>query len=517
MRDILQQIDALMQAHKMDSAEALCVDLVEDHPDRVEGWLHLGWISQLKTNADKMLECGESACVIDPRSIAALMLIVEGAMGSGQMNRAKEALLQIEGLGGKDAKLWSHIAKLNTNAGAFEAAGRCYDIAYEILGDDPDALYNCAAAQLALGNMDKAEAFYNRVLDLKPSDTDVYYNRATLRKQTQDKNHIDEIESFIKRTNLTTDLIVPAYYALAKENEDLGNYKQSIEALIKGANARSSLLQYDVQADVTTMHQVANTMCAFEDNDTAATDHHDGRIFILGLPRSGTTLVERMLVSHKSTESLGELTDLVVALTKTIGKVSDKEDLIIRSPQMDYSEMGQYYMSSTAQRSLTDATILIDKTPANFLYIGWIALAIPNAKIIHLRRNPMDSCYAMYKTLFRMGYPFSYTLEDLGAYYVAYHDLMAHWRRELPGRILDVDYESLVAEPEVQSQRIFAHSGLEWDASVLDFHKSKAPVATASAAQVRQPIYKSSVGKWRHYERELAPLKAILNNAGIKT
>lgn len=517
MRDILQQIGSLMQARKMDAAEALCMGLVKDHPDRVEGWLHLGWISQLKTNADKMLDCGERACAIDPRSIAALMLIVEGAMGSGQMNRAKEALMQIEELAGDDAKLWSHIAKLNTNTGSFVAAGRCYNRAYEILGDDPDALYNCAAAQLALGNMDKAEDFYDRVLKIKPSDTDVYYNRATLRKQTPDKNHINQIERFIKKADLTPDLKAPLFYALAKENEDIGNYKHSIKALLEGANARSNQLQYDVQVDVTTMHQVANTMGAIEIKDSKTKDLGEGRIFVLGLPRSGTTLVERMLESHKTTESLGELTDLVVALTKTIGKVSDKEDLITRSPQMDYFKMGKYYMSSTAQRSLSTATILLDKTPANFLYIGWIARALPKAKIIHLKRNPMDSCYAMYKTLFRMGYPFSYSLENLGAYYAAYRGLMDHWHNVLPGHIFDVQYEELVSDPEATSKGMFEYLGLEWDRSVLDFHKSNAPVATASAAQVRQPIYTSSVEKWRHYEKELTPLKNILEQAGIAT
>ena len=159
--------------------------------------------------------------------------------------------------------------------------------------------------------------------------------------------------------------------------------------------------------------------------------------------------------------------------------------------------------------------MFIDKTPVNFLYIGLIARALPNARIIHLRRHPMDSGYALYKTLFRMGCPYSYDLADIAAYQLAHRRLMDHWRAVLPGRFLDVDYEALVTYQEAVSRRIIAHCGLDWQDACLRFHENSSPAATASAVQVRQPIHANSVGLWRRYAEQLEPLKAALTAGGM--
>jgi hypothetical protein len=167
------------------------------------------------------------------------------------------------------------------------------------------------------------------------------------------------------------------------------------------------------------------------------------------------------------------------------------------------------YRNSTTQR-LPDSPYIIDKTPLNFLYIGLIAKTMPAARIINLVRDPMDVGYAMYKTLFRMGYPFSYDLEDIGRYICAKDRLMAHWEAVLPGKIINVDYQQLVTRQEGESRKLVSALGLEWHPDCLAFHQNKSPSATASAAQVRQPIYSSSVGKWKRYENQLAPLAKIL-------
>ena len=158
---------------------------------------------------------------------------------------------------------------------------------------------------------------------------------------------------------------------------------------------------------------------------------------------------------------------------------------------------------------------LIDKTPLNFLYIGLVRLALPEAKIIHVRRQPMDICYAIYKTLFRAGYPFSYSLQETGRYFLAYHRLMEHWRKVTPEAFLDVDYESLIAGQESETHRVIHYLGLDWEENCLNFHRNAGPAATASATQVRQPIYSSSVGLWRRYEAQLAPLAGKLREYGI--
>jgi hypothetical protein len=235
---------------------------------------------------------------------------------------------------------------------------------------------------------------------------------------------------------------------------------------------------------------------------------------VLGLPRSGTTLVDRILSSHSKVASLGEIQDFALVLIEGAGQARDKADLIRRSAAMDHAALGRAYRSRIAERD-PRALFAIDKTPLNFLYIGLIALALPNARIVHVRRGAMDGCYAMYKTLFRMGYPFSYDLGDLAAYRIAYERLMAHWRGALPGRMVEIDYEALIADQEGESRRLVAACGLDWEEACLDFHRNPAPVATASAVQVRAPIHDRSVGLWRRYETGLVPLADALGKAGI--
>jgi hypothetical protein len=176
--------------------------------------------------------------------------------------------------------------------------------------------------------------------------------------------------------------------------------------------------------------------------------------------------------------------------------------------------MAEYYCQNSEALG-PEIPRLVDKTPLNFLYIALIHLAMPDAKIIHLRRSAIDSCYAMYKTLFRLGYPFTYSLEDVGRYYIAYHRLMQHWRELIPHAFLDVDYEKLVSKQQPETRRILDYLELDWEDACLDFYQHKGAAATASAAQVRQPIYSSSVGRWKCYQQQLAPFVARLKEHGI--
>jgi hypothetical protein len=235
----------------------------------------------------------------------------------------------------------------------------------------------------------------------------------------------------------------------------------------------------------------------------------------LGLPRSGTTLVDRILSSHSQVASLGETNDFVNAVMSLAGPAKTKDQLIEATAHLDFAELGQSYCVAQAGHGQA-ANHLIDKTPSNFLYLGLIAKALPDAKVIHLQRNPMDSCFGMYKALFRMGYPFSYDLGDLAKYYLAYRNLMDHWRKHLPGRLFDLQYEALVKEPEENIRQLLGFCGLQWEDGCLNFHENQSPSATASAAQIRQPMYKSAVERWRHYEHQLEPLKHELEAGGIK-
>ncbi|QNN45212.1 sulfotransferase [Thermomonas brevis] len=439
--------------------------------------------------------------------------LAELALRQGDAAACIAALLALAGEAQDDPRLLQEIASRLAALGRHEDAERCSARALALCPDDPEYLYNHATALIALGRLDEAEAALDAVIAKAPGDGDAWYNRATLRKQTPARNHVDALRAQCEATPVASPMQVPLHYALAKELEDLGEYAAAFAALKQGADARRRGLSYRVEDDVATMRLIADAFDAgfFARKHAGCEDARP--LFVVGLPRSGTTLVDRILGSHSRVTSRGESTDLAMALMQCAGPASGKAELVRKSTTLDFRALGERYCAH-----LSDGGALrqIDKTPLNILYLGIVAAALPQARIVHLRRNPMDACHAMYKTLFRMGYPFSYDLDDLARYWLAYDALMAHWRKLLPTeRFLEVDYEDLVANQEAVSRRLVAHAGLDWEDACLQFERNQQASLTASAAQVRQPMYRSSVGLWRRYESELAPLAEALRAAGI--
>jgi len=443
---------------------------------------------------------------------------LQDLLHKGDMPAAVEMLSRLESAAGRDPVQLSRIAGFNVHCNRHQQALHCHEQAMALQPDNPAYVYNVAASCIAMGQMKRAEELFNRVIYLKPDDYDAWQNRSTLRKQTPENNHVEQLK-YVKQQMRTPDKgEVPVCFALAKELEDLERYEEAFAYLQEGSFKRKQMMSYDVAGDEAAMQRIR----AVFNHDLLHAQHESlpGKrpIFVLGLPRSGTTLVDRIISSHSQVDSLGESNALAFAVMHASADdkdpATDKLDLVNRSANMNFSRLARHYTRST--ESLCPHTArLVDKTPLNFLYIGLIHLAMPGAKIIHLRRHPVDSCYAMYKTLFRMGYPFTYSLEDVGRYYIAYHQLMDHWRKLIPGAFLDVDYEELVFNQEAETRRILEYLELDWENACLDFHKHQGAAATASAAQVRQPIYSSSVKRWRCYEKQLAPFVARLKEHGI--
>lgn len=438
---------------------------------------------------------------------------VEHALRTGDTREALAALAALERTAGRDPVLLQRIAEAYTHCARHDDAWRCLVRAVQLAPSDPHAIYNLAAAEIAVGRLTDAEAHLDRVIALEPQDADAWYNRATLRRQTPDRNHIAALEAMVPRAGPRGEVALS--YALAKELEDLGEWQRSFSWLARGARARRAQLSYRVEADVAAIDAIVATfdgpVLAPASRSHAAAP---GPIFVVGLPRSGTTLVDRILASHPAVESFGELNDLPLAVMHAAGPAKDRHALIAQSARCDHAALGRDYLRRVAGHGGTKP-FFVDKTPLNFLYLGLIALALPTARIVHVRRNPLDNGHAMYKTLFRMGYPFSYDLGDLAQYIIASSRLMAHWRRVLPGRFLDIDYEALVAAQEASTRALLAHCGLDFDRACLDFHRNPAATATASAAQVREPLHARSVGIARHYAAELEPLRAALTAAGL--
>lgn len=505
----LAEIDRAMRGRQLGQARTLISTLLRDEPRYADAWIAAARLEQMGGDYAEMRDRLAQALDLAPGSPLARLLDVEALVYLGQIGAALAGLAAMEVGAESDAAWMSRLSESYTQCGAFEAAERCARAAAELDPAQPAIRYNFASSLIATGKLDESEREFNRLIAQTPHDYDAYYNRATLRKQTADDNHVAEIRRMLAAPKQTRMGEVQLNYALALELENLGHHAESFEALKRGADARRAMMAYQVEGDVATMARIAEVFDAGFFATERPRDDTQGPVFVLGLPRSGTTLVDRILSAHSQIESLGELNDWPLALTSLTRGSRSKSDMVAKSAALDMRKLAADYLSRVSQRR-ADHRFFIDKTPANFLYIGLIAAALPNARIIHLVRDPMDNALGMYKALFRMGYPFSYDFSDLAQYMLAKGRLMQHWRSVLPGRILDVNYEDIITDQEGETRRLLAHVGVDWDPACLDFHSNASPTATASAAQVRQPLYASAVGRWRRYERELAPLAELL-------
>lgn len=509
----IRRIDDLLRQRRSAEAAAAAAGFSLRHPGNLTGWLLLARARQQGNDFPGMLAAAERAKTLAPADLLARCVHVESLLQNGRVAEGRAAIAALEADAAGDFDSWRRATDLYLHCGQHAAAERCAQRAVELRPNDLQARYALANARITVGRLAEAETLYDDLLLASPGDGDAAYNRATLRTQTADRNHVAQLEQLLAASR--SPAAQSAFqYALAKELEDLGEFDASFAHLQEGAATRRRQLAYQVDIDERAIGRIIETFDAdwLAGAGAGCPDH--GPIFVVGLPRSGTTLVERILGRHSAVGSVGEVAELPLAVTRASGPGGGKADLIDRASRCDLGALGHSYAQAIRGYGV-EGQHLIDKTPLNFLYLGLVAAALPRAHVVHVRRHPLASCYAMYKTLFRMGYPFSYDQVDLARYYLAYHRLMEHWRKTLPGRFLDLDYEALVDDPRGQGQRLLAHCGLEWQEACLSFHEDSRPTATASAAQVRRPIYRDSLEQWRHYRTGLAPLARLLRNGGI--
>lgn len=391
-----------------------------------------------------------------------------------------------------------------------------FERACALINDSPQLFFNLASAQRMVGAVEDAEASLDRAIRLDPSNGAAHLARASLRRQTRERNHVDELKAALSRAD-NAKAQVSIGFALAKELEDLREYRQSFAHLASASRLHRSGIAYDPDSEIGLMRRLGELDCSSLANTRTASDHSGLKpIFVMGLPRSGTTLVDRIIASIPGVSSAGESKVLAAELWRVstrAGRPADPHAAVVEAIRQSAGQVGANYLKSFEGRF---EGAFIDKTPGNFLYAGLIKAALPEARMICLRRNAMDSCYAMYKILFWGAYPFSYDLKELADYYVEWDRLIRRWETELGDAWLTVHYEDIVRDPEPTMRRIVAHCGLPWDDACLRFHELNAPVTSASAGQVNRPLHDKSIGLWRNYAAELSELAERLRGAGIE-
>ena len=379
---------------------------------------------------------------------------------------------------------------------------------------------NMASCAVYLGKIEEARAVYQALLEKRPNHQRNHYHLARLAK-AQDDTHIEAMKRVLRETRSPEDRNVFIYYAIGKELEDLGRWPEAFDYYRKGGEAVSSVATYDIGDDlaiIDTLVQSCDRRWLEAGSIPDPKMYFDRTpVFIVGLPRTGTTLVERIVSSHSRVQTLGETQFMQMAIRRESG-INGVEhvsaDMLRGAAAADIGKIGRGYMDAVAYR-LGSEPLFIDKLPYNFLFLGFIAKAYPHAHIVHMRRHPMDTCFSMYKQVFTWAYKFSYTLEDLGRYYVAHDRLLRHWRDLLGERMIEVQYESLVENQEAETRRLLGELGLEFEAACLHFDRNPTASTTASSVQVRDKIHKGGVGRWRRFSRELAPLADYLESHGI--
>ena len=380
---------------------------------------------------------------------------------------------------------------------------------------------NRAACAVYLGKIEEARQIYLSLLQRFPKHKRNHYQLSRLDK-ARDFSHVEQMKAILRASTEPPEQQIPMFYALAKELEDLEQWDESFEYYRKAGDAVSKVASYDVAKDIALIDRIIEVCDTQWLADTAKDTQpdHSGKtpLFIVGLPRTGTTLTERILSSHSQVRSLGETLFLQMVLRRESGVASVENmnpEMITALAGKDMGLVAKGYIDAVSYR-LGPEPLFIEKLPFNFLYLGFIARAWPEARIVHLVRNPMDACFSMYKQVFTWAYKFSYSLDSLGRYYVAYDRLRRHWQDVLPGRLVEVEYESLVADPEGETRRMLEQLGLGFEQACLDFDRNLAPSTTASSVQVREKVHSGSVQRWKHFARQLQPLQQYLENAGIQ-
>ncbi len=497
-----------------------CADeILKIDQNSAEGWFLSGLASRGMLLSEEAIQAFSKALELDDGrydSAVELAALYAAEQRHGEaaelVNRHADQMLNSPLYLNKAGTVFKHV-------GAAEKAYRAYARANELQPGAPLLMANLADACVFVGKIDEARELYQQLLRHRPDHQRNHLSLARL-ERARDRTHIDQMESVLANGRKPESDNIFLYYALGKEYEDIEEWDKAFEYFERAGDAVRSVANYRVESDIelidTIIDQCDKAWFENSHGDAAGEVTHTP-IFVVGLPRSGTTLTERIVSSHSQVVSVGETQYMQMAVKKLSGVESDEKmtpQMVTAACGLDISMIGDEYMEKLSYR-LGAESMFLDKLPFNILYLGFIAKAFPNARLVLQRRNPMDTCFAMYKQVFTWAYKFSYSLQDLARFYPAYIRLVDHWTSILGDRLITIRYEDLVENQEAETRRLLEQLGLDFESDCLTFEKNKAASSTASSVQVREPIYTRSVARWRRYEDQLRPLSQALQQAGI--
>ncbi|MCH7537632.1 MAG: sulfotransferase [Proteobacteria bacterium] len=486
----------LKQDKKLGDAEALLQRATQIAPDFAMAWFDLGQVLSKRAKRTEAIEAFRQVTVLEPRN----------------------------------GNAWERLASARAGAGYPEQAAEAFREAIALSPNAPGFHMGFGHVMKTLGDQQTSLRAYREAIRLRPGFGEVYWSMANLKIFTFEDAEVEAMEYQLENTELEEVTNVHFRFALGKAYEDRKDYDKAWAYYHSGNERQRPLVKHDPVANSDKQKAIRSYFTRDFLNKSEGNGYADeGPIFIVGLGRSGSTLIEQILASHSQVEGTEELS-VLGNLSDTISRYRPDA---IRFPKildtfrpLDWRALGLEYLDGAMQYRRTDKPVFTDKLPNNYLFVGLLHLILPNAIIINARRHPLDTCLGNYKQLFGHGQNFTYDIFELGDYYSEYCLTMDHWNEVLPGKVLDVHYEETVTDLEGQVARILEHCGLPFEEQCLRFHETERAVKTASSEQVRQPIYKGGMGKWRKYEshlgewmEELGPiiddLPDVVKNAGL--
>lgn len=511
----LLAITTLINEGQIDKAEPLCRQFLLTHPSNVEAMRLLAKIGvefRVYDDAETLLR---SALEFEPDFHLARFDYVGVLLKRKNFPAAFEEARNLTQEVPNDYNYRRLYANTCLNIGRHEQALAIYNEVLAIDPENPQILLMCGHAAKTIGRVEEGVDYYRRCYAAKPDYGDAFWSLANLKTYTLTDRELNTAKISEAAKQTSSNDRIHLCFALGKAYEDREEFTAAFEYYERGNGLKSQKFGYKADFVTTEVNAQIET-CDAQLIEAKSEFGHVAAdpIFIVGLPRSGSTLLEQILASHSEVDGTLELPNILNFVAQLNGRrmanESAKYPQVLSSlSEKDIQQLGKAYIDDT-QVHRAGAPYFTDKMPNNFRHIGLIKMILPNAKIIDARREPMACCFSGFKQLFSEGQAYSYSLEDIGQYYLDYVRLMDHWDSVIPGQILRVQYEDVVDDLETQVSRILTFCGLHLEPACLDFHKTDRLVNTPSSEQVRQPIYQNSVQQWKNFEAHLQPLKTVL-------
>lgn len=513
-KDIPQQIQSLINhfnAKNFDHVILKGKTLIKKNPEYVILYNLIGSAYQSTGEYEKAKENFVNGLKLDTKNIALMNNLAMSYKNLLQYDMAQELYLKLISINDKYINAYINFGNLKRDLNEFSESIKLYEKALSINEKNPTTNYLLALANQGIGNFEKAILYSEKALKYDKNFTRADHLISQSIKYDNNNKHYHNLKDKLYSAELKNLEKIDIFFSLAKAEEDMNNIQESSSYLLKGNKLKNESINYDISLDINLLEDIKKKFNEYKNTDFNS-DKDENIIFILGMPRSGTSLVEQIITSHSEVFGGGELPILSNIIKNNFieddkllnndFKKKMEDPLIITKLKKDYYEFIKFF--NYKEKYITD------KAPLNFRWIGFIKHLFPGAKIIHCKREPKNNCLSMFKNLFEGGLNFTYSQENLVKYYNHYLDLMSFWKFKYQSSIFDVEYENLIKNNKDEIQKIISFCGLKWEENCLNFHKNKNPIKTMSTAQARKPIYKSSLNTFEKYKEYLKVIEKNL-------